>query len=298
MDNNSSEKKSVKLWVGVIAALMIILGVAVFFIIRQQRNMKEMVEGFEIQKEELEDEYSDLAVQYEGFSMNISNDSLLAQLDSEKMKVQRLQEELRTVKSTNAKRINELKKELSTLRSVMRTFVIQIDSLNQQNQRLEAENKSVTKQYQAVTKTAAQLKKDKEALSEQVTKAAKLDAVAISVLAMTKRAKETTKISKTEQLKVNFTIGKNITAESGEKFIYVRIMKPDDEPLIKNRADLFKYEDREINYSMRKLIEYEGEEVPVTMFWQVEEFLYPGKYRVDIFADGHLIGKKTFELEK
>lgn len=298
MDSNSTNDKSIKLWVGIIAALIVILGVAVFFIIRQQRNMKDLVEGFEIQKEELEDEYSDLVVQYEGFSMNITNDSLLAQLDTERMKVQRLQEELRTVKSTNAKRINELKKELATLRSVMRTFVVQIDSLNQLNQRLEEENKTVTRKYQAVTQTASKLKKEKEALTEQVTKASKLDAVAISVKALNKRGKETSKISKMERLMFNFTIAKNITAEPGEKYIYVRIMKPDDEPLVKNRSDLFKYEDREINFSMRKLIDYEGEEIPVTMYWPIEEFLYPGTYRVDFFADGRLIGKKTFELEK
>lgn len=85
------------------------------------------------------------------------------------MKVQRLLEELRTVKATDAARINELKKELATLRSVMRNYIIQIDSLNSLNKKLMEENKSVTSKYQAVAQTASQLQKDKEQLSHKVT---------------------------------------------------------------------------------------------------------------------------------
>ena len=67
---------------------------------------------------------------------------------------------------------------------------------------------------------------------------------------------------------------------------------------MKDRADVFPFEDREINYSCRKLIEYTGEELnDVTMYWAVEEFLYPGEYRVDIFADNYMIGTRSFTLK-
>ena len=75
-------------------------------------------------------------------------------------------------------------------------------------------------------------------------------------------------------------------------------MKPDDDVLMKSRANTFAFEGKEINYSMKKMIEYSGEEVDVTMYWNIEEFLSPGAYRVDIFADGNLIGRKSFSLEK
>ena len=96
---------------------------------------------------------------------------------------------------------------------------------------------------------------------------------------------------------VSFKIAKNITAPVGEKYIYVRLMKPDDDILVKSRADVFEFEGKEINYSMKKLIEYEGEEVQVVLYWDIEEFLSPGTYRADIFADGNLIGRKNFTLE-
>ena len=228
----------------------------------------------------------------------MNNDSLVQKLDAEKMKVQRLLEELRTVKATDAARINELKKELATLRSVMRNYIIQIDSLNSLNKKLMEENKSVTSKYQAVAQTASQLQKDKEQLSHKVTLASKLDAVGITVTPINKRGKETNKISKIEQIKVCFTIAKNVTAEVGEKYIYLRIMKPDGDILVKSRADLFHYEDKEINFSTRKLIEYDGEEMNLCLYWNVEEFLYPGDYRVDIFADNYMIGSKSFSLER
>lgn len=291
-------EKKTKLWAAIgTAALLLIGGAVVFYISSTRKQLAELTAQYEIEKEELEEEYSQLAIQYEGYKLNVNNDSLIDKLENERMKVQRLVEELKTTKATNARRINELKKELSTVRSVLRSYVAQVDSLNRLNAQLVEENKEVHRKYQAVTQTATELKKQKEQLSQQVTLAAKLDAVAIAVEAQNKRNKKTTKISKAEKIKISFTIAKNVTAEVGEKTIFVRIMKPDNDVLVKNRNDVFAYENQDINYSIRKNIEYEGEEVAVTMYWQIEEYLYPGTYRVDIFADGNLIGKKNFSLE-
>lgn len=288
-----------KLWAGIgIGALLLIGGAITFYILSTHKRLAELTEQYEIEKEELEEEYSQLAIQYEGYKLNVNNDSLIDKLENERLKVQRLVEELKTTKATNARRINELKKELATVRNVLRSYVAQVDSLNRLNAQLVEENKEVHRKYQAATQTATELKKQKEQLSQQVTLAAKLDAVAIAAEAQTKRNKRTEKISKAEKIKITFTIAKNVTAEVGEKTIYLRIMKPDNDVLVKNRNDIFHYENQDINYSIRKIIEYDGEEVAVTMYWPIEEYLYPGTYRVDIFADGNLIGKKEFTLEK
>ena len=290
--------KDAKLWIGIVAGLVFVLVITIGYMVYQHSKMQNLVEEFDIQKEELEDEYAQLAIQYEGFKLDINNDSLQMQYETERMKVQRLQEELKTVKSTNAKRIRELQKELTTLRAVMRGLVATVDSLNQLNQKLEQENKDVTKKYQEATRTVSKIKKDNEALSAQVTLAAQLSAVGITVEALNKRGKETDKISKATQLKFSFTISRNVTAEIGEKYVYLRIMKPDDDVLVKDRSNVFVYEDQEIAYSTRKLIEYGGEDMAVVMYWPITEYLTPGSYRVDIFVDGNLIGKKSFTLEK
>lgn len=296
-------KEKFGIWIFVSIGLALILGFALYMIISQHNEMNNIKTQIAIEEEKraLEAEYANLAYEYdqfEGSKMFIRNDSLIKQLENEKLKVQRLLEELRTTKASDAKRIDELKKELSTLRSVMKGYLIQIDSLNALNQKLVAENKEVSSKYKEVAETASQLQKDKEELSHQVTLASKLDAVAISVSGLNKKAKATSKISKIEYIQVNFLIAKNITAKAGERFVYLRIIKPDNDVLIKNRSDVFNYEDSEINYSIKKLIAYDSEETAVEMFWAVEEYLYPGTYRVEIFADGDLIGQKSFTLEK
>lgn len=291
-------EKKTKLWYASgIAALLLVGGAVIYYITSTHKQLAELTEQYEIEKEELEEEYSQLAIQYEGYKLNVNNDSLIDKLENERLKVQRLVEELKTTKATNARRISELKKELATVRSVLRSYVAQVDSLNQVNAKLKEENQEVTRKYQVATQTATALKKEKEHLTERVTLAAKLDAVAITVEAQNKRNKATSKISRAEKIKINFTIAKNVTAPIGEKELYVRIMKPDDDVLVKNRSNVFKYEDQEINYSIRKIIEYDGEEVVVTVYWPIEEYLYPGTYRADIFADGNLIGQKSFSLE-
>ena len=243
------------------------------------------------------DDLNELSLQYEGYKFSVSNDSLVAQLSTEQAKVQRLLEELRTVKSTNAKEIARLKKEIATLRKIMRNYVVQIDSLHRANEQLKVEKHEAEKKYRQAFSTAANLKKEKEQLTERVTLASKLDATGITVTPVNSRGKLAKRIKRMEQFVVTFRIAKNVTAPVGEKEIYVRIMKPDDDILVKSRGDVFTFEGKEINYSMKKMIEYEGEEVPVTMYWNIEEYLSPGTYRVDIFADGNLIGKKSFELK-
>jgi len=287
MDTEKKENKEVNklslLIVAVIVLVLIIAG-AGYYIYHQKQQMTDLVETFDLEKESLEDEYNELSLQYEGYKFSVGNDSLVALLSTEQAKVQRLLEELRTVKATNAKEIARLKKELDTLRKIMRNYVVQIDSLNRENEQLKVEKKEAVQKYQRATSQAATLKKEKEKLTERVTLASRLDATDINVTPVNSRGKLAKRIKKMQQFVVTFKIAKNITAPVGEKMVYVRIMKPDDDILVKSRADVFAFEGKEINYSMKKMIEYEGEEVAVTMYWNIEEFLSPGTYRVDIFS--------------
>lgn len=284
-------------WIMGIVLLVLIIGVGGYYLWHQKQQMQEMTEMFALEKESLSDEYEQLSIQYEGYKFGVGNDSLIALLTTEQEKVQRLQEELRTVKSTNVRRINELKKELETLRKVMRNYVVQIDSLNAENQQLKDENRQVTQKYQQASSWAARLSKEKDQLSERVEMASRLDAVNIQVRPITSKGKNAKKIDKAAQLMMTFIISKNITAPVGEQIIYVRLMKPDDDVLTKPNSGRFQFENKEITYSMRKPIEYDGEEQNVVMYWDIEEFLSPGTYRADIFAGGSLIGRKSFVLE-
>jgi hypothetical protein len=301
MSAEKKEKKEINrlsLLISIVVVLILVIAGAGYYIYYQKRQLTNLVEAFDIDKELLADEFNELSLQYEGYKFSAGNDSLLALLSTEQTKVQRLIEELRTVKVTNARRINELKKELETLRKIMRNYVIQIDSLNQANEKLTKEKNQAEQRYRQVSTEADELTKELEKQTELVTLASRLDATGITVTPVNARGKEVKRIKQMQQFIVSFHIVRNITAPVGEKIIYVRLKKPDDDILVKNRANVFMFEGKEINYSMKRLVEYDGEELSVTMYWDIEEFLSPGVYRVDIFADGNLIGQKNFELDR
>ena len=293
IDNMDKNKKLVI----IIVVLIAIIAVVAFLAFNESRKNKEMSELFAVEKQEMENEYSTFATQYDELQVQINNDSLKEKLESEKLKTQRLLEELRQVKTTNAAEIMRLKKELRTVRAVLRSYVMQIDSLNKINEALTKENVEVKNKYSQATAQISNLSAEKKSLNEKVILAAQLDATNISVLPTNKRGKKAKKVKDVKKLAISFTIVKNITATTGNKTIYVRIAKPDNEILTKSSANTFAYEDRNIGYSIKKYIEYTGEEQQVTVYWDVEEFLPAGTYHVYLFADGNMIGQNAFSLE-
>ena len=169
----------------IFALLVVVAGGVIFYLYNSlsttQTEMEEMVEMMNYEKEQLENEYADVALELEGMSIKVNNDSLLHQLDREQKRVQLLLEELRTVKATNARRIAELKEELSTVRKVLVTYVRQVDSLTAVNTKLEAENRKVQKRYEAATEEVKTLSEERERLVEKVTIASQLEATTVAV---------------------------------------------------------------------------------------------------------------------
>ena len=273
----------------------IILGV---MLMDSRKQNVEMQELFALEKEELENEYSSFATQYDELQIRITNDSLQDKLEQEKLKTQQLLEELRQTKATDAAEITRLKKELKTVRAVLKSYVVQIDSLNRLNEELQKENKRVKARYSEASRKIDKIEEEKENLTKKVSLASQLDAIGISLTPLKKNGKEAKKIKDAKKIAIGFTIAKNITTETGEKTIYVRILKPDEDVLAKNAGDLFTYENKELKYSIKKYIEYNGEEQQVNVYWDIEEFLQAGTYKVQIFADGNMIGSGSFNIKK
>lgn len=280
-----------------IAAVVLIAGIVYLSLsLRQQKQEnKEMQELAEMDKKEMENEYQSFARQYGEMAAQITNDSLIDQLTAEQQKTQRLLDELRQVKSSDAREIARLKKELATVRAVLRSYVIEIDSLNRLNENLKQENTRVRGQYEEATRQIEGLNTEKASLSEQVAIASQLDATGISLKALNKRQHETSKLKKARSLQLNFSIAKNVTAQRGMKTIYVRITTPTGATLAGGGS--FNYENRTLQSSMQKTIEYTGQETPVTLYWNVSQALVGGTYRVSIFADGNMIGSRTFNFK-
>lgn len=286
-----------KLTVVLIAVLAVALAGITALLVFEKKTNNELVQEFELEKEDLENEYTRFSQQYDELKLTVSNDSLAQLLEQEQLKTQRLLEELRTVKSTDAAEIRRLKKELATLRKVMVSYINQIDSLNQLTAHQQEVINEVTQKFHDASRQISNLSEANKSLDKKVTLAAQLSATNINTLPLNKRGRKTNKVKNITKLQIDFSITKNITAATGERILYIRITKPDNSPLAKNPGNTFEYENRRLAYSIRKYIEYNGEEQPVTVYWDVEEYLYAGSYRVDIFSDGVLIGSGSFGLE-
>lgn len=211
----ANNKNKLLIVTGVILVLALI-GVTALLLSEKQTN-RELVQEFQLEKEDLENEYTTFARQYDELRLTVSNDSLSILLEQEQTKTQRLLEELRTVKSNNAAEIRRLKKELASLRKVMVGYINQIDSLN----RLTAHQKEViaqvTQKYNDASRQITNLAEEKKNLNKKVTLAAQLDATNIHIQAVNKRDKAAKKVKDVVKFKIGFTIVKNITAETGER---------------------------------------------------------------------------------
>jgi predicted transcriptional regulator len=295
-------KKNNLVILSVMAVVIIALIITVIYFINKSKQKEaeiaEVAEMMNFEKQQVEREYQDLATEFDGYNTtNIRNDSLFKLLENQKVKVQQLLEELRVTKSTNARRITELKNELATVRKVMIRYVNQIDSLNAENKVLRNENTEVKRKYSEASQTVQQLSKEKENLNEVVTRASKLDMTGFSVQKLNNKNKKTGWFSQVANLQFSFTIAKNITAQTGPKTIYLRITRPDNEVLTKSDNNVFQFENKRITYSSKKDFEYTGEALTDVIYWKVEEVLPKGTFRADFFVDGNLIGSYNFDIK-
>lgn len=261
----------------------------------QKKENKAMQELAELDKKEMENEYQQFATQYSEMKTQISNDSIIAQLTAEQEKTERLLKELKDTKSNDAREIARLKRELATVRAVLRSYVIEIDSLNRLNQNLTAENSRIKGQYNEATRQIEGLNSERASLSEKVAIAAQLDATGISMQLKNKKGKKTDKTSKCKTVQVNFTIAKNVTASNGTKTFYVRITSPSGTTL--GGGGTFNYQNRSLEATMRKTVEYDGRETTISTYWNVSQSLMAGTYQVSVFADGNMIGSRSFSFK-
>ena len=131
-----------------------------------------------------------------------------------------------------------------------------------------------------------------------MTLASQLDATGVQLSLLRKNGKATNSIKRAEQIEITFTVTKNITAQTGEKRAYIRIMQPDQEVLTKSPDKTFVYENRKIEYSISRDFEYTGESHDLTLYWDIEETLKGGEYNAYIFVDGNMIGSGKAKFEE
>lgn len=281
--------------VALIAIAAAVLGYHYFYTKPLLEENEELKELAELEKQEMESQYRDFDVQYEMLQSQLSNDSLIAQIENDRRHTQQLLEELERTKATDAAEIKRLKAEIASLREVLKSYIVQVDSLNRLNQSLSEENTQIKAQVAEQSTQISTLSTERNQLKDKVNIAAQLDATGFWVTPKNKKSKDTQKVKDVKKLAFGFTIVKNVTAQNGQRIIYARILKPDNS--VMGQKGTFAYENTQLEYTEKKYIDYTGEEEKVTMYSDVTEFLEAGTYKLFIFCDKQMIGQTSFTLK-
>jgi len=279
----------------IVLSVILVVVVVLFFMQRKEHGL--ILKEIKVEKNSIQLELTEMATRYD--SLSTENDTINEQLFVAQAKVKDLLTEVEQTKKVSYNKISGYQKQVTTLRGIMKDFIVQIDSLNEINKVLRAENLEVKEQYKEVEQKNVQLNKEKENLQQNLQRASMLEARELIAEALNSRSKPTKYAKRATKIRIYFALSKNVTTKRGAKNIYARIMRPDQLLMVKSEDNVFQFEDLKIQYSAAREINYEGQELPVAIFWDNtnEPQLMLGTYTVNLFADGNEIGETTFEIK-
>jgi len=279
----------------IILSVLLIIVIAVF--VSQHNENKKILAALNLEKTSIQTELNTMMSNYD--SIHTNNEALQSELDGAQTKVKDLLVEVEQVKKVSYDQIEQYRLQVTTMRNIMKNYIIQVDSLNKRNELLMAENVQVKENFAQSETKNLQLEKEKQHLQEKIKEAELLEATELTAVGINARGKDAESARRAEQIKVSFVLSKNVTAPRGNKVIYVRIQKPNQVLLQQSPNDLFQFEDLKIPFSASREVTYEGNALPVNIFWdnKGQEFL-PGEYTVDVFADGNNIGTTKFLMKR
>ncbi|MFT3884594.1 MAG: hypothetical protein QM724_03930 [Flavobacteriales bacterium] len=283
-----------------LVVLLLISNVVLLYLWSQKKDQAQTTETqltqVSSEKENVTKLLEDMLSQYD--TLSTDNEQLRTEIDAQKEKIEGLMDQVKRGKAD----LFKVKKEAETLRKIMQGYVVTIDSLNQVNQALVAENTTTKQRLGEVTgqKQALEAKSaEQEAL---IAKGSVLSTTTISAGALFLRNSgkqvDTERASKAEMIKCCFTLGENRTTMPGNKMVYMRIIGPDGVVLPASESDnRFRYDGVEGEYSVKREVNYQNQPVDVCMFWTANGKLKGGQYVVQLYEAGSSVGKTTFDLK-
>lgn len=292
------QERNTRILIAIMAVMVAAVGVLIWMVLDLNKKNDELRNKTQVtlnEKEMVKNELNNLLLDYE--DLNTSNDSLNSQLEQEKEHIRDLINELETVKANNAAEINKYKKELNVLRDIMKSYVYQIDSLNQLNQQLIAENLLVKNDKERIQYEMDIVVDKNDELELVVEKASMVKPLNINIELLKSSGRETKRSNKIAKIKTTFTLLANDVAEPGPRDVFVRIVRPDGFVMTSD-GKFFEYNEQVLSYSDKRQIIYENQNLDVAVYYDVMGALILGKYLVEIYMDGFLIGQTQFLLEK
>jgi FlaG/FlaF family flagellin (archaellin) len=286
-------KKSVP--VGLIAITIILAGVLTFLVVKyfdQKNKMIAIEKALTAEKDSLANE---LRIMIHSFdTLKTNNDSLNARFIREKQRII----QLLSVNASNLQLIKKYRNEITTMREIMKSYIVQIDSLNTRNKILVAENIQIRHEYKKVQDTNVELEKAKEVLSTKVEIASVIQAKNIVAAALNKKRKETTKLNMLDKLRICFTLRENPIAEAGQKEVFMRVIRPDSLLITSSAENIFDFNGKKLIYSASRIADYMNQDIEICIYLDNTDDFIVGNYSVELYLENNIIGQTNFMLTK
>ena len=227
-------------------------------------------------------------------TLKSNNDTLNAQLEAEQAKIERLL----SINASNAQTIRTYRKEISTMREIMKSYIVQIDSLNTRNKILIAENQEIKAEISRVSLDNQELSKVKEELSSKVEIASVIQAKNVIAVCLNKKRKETDRLERMVNLRVCFTLRENPIAAAGKKTVFLRVTRPDGLVITTSPDNIFDFEDESMIFTESRTVDYMNQDVEMCIFVNNTSDFVGGNYKVDLYLEGSHIGNGEFMLRE
>lgn len=258
-------------------------------------DRNKVVGSLTTDKETLTVELTQLQADYQNLSTN--NDSLNTQLDKERLKVEELIVRVKKTDATNRSKIKQYEKELGTLRSIMRSYIIQIDSLNTLNISLRKDVAEARDEANTNKQKYDEMKTTADEFAKKVETGSVLKARGLNGVAITPNNKETDRSSRTEKLKVCASLIENTLAERGPLGIYIRVKGPDGFLLTTSQQQYFTMNGEKMLYSASREVDYQGSEIEVCIYFSNGYPFTKGVYSIDLFTSKGKLGTTEILLK-
>jgi chromosome segregation ATPase len=236
--------------------------------------------------------------------LSTDNKQLQSELDSKKEELEDLGIQLEKYKG-DASMVKKLKRELETIRNLIKSYLHEIDSLQQANIGLQKENNQVRSDLKSEQGKSEQLTNEKNSLNQKIDMGAKLKAYQLFADAVKVKGSDkestTTKAKRADRVRACFTLSENKLAKKENKTIFMKITAPGEEVLVTSTDDnnTFTGDGQKQFYSAKKDVFYEQESKEMCLAFTKKDNVdfKQGKYKVEIFVDGVNIGTTNFELK-
>ncbi|MBE0674702.1 MAG: hypothetical protein IH591_08585 [Bacteroidales bacterium] len=291
--NSAPVKAARKVPVGLIAVAVVLAAVLVYVIIAYQKQKTSMYEMERMLTSEKDSLANELRLMIHGYdTLKTNNDTLNAQLVREQDRIKKLL----AINASNVQLIKTYRAEIGTMRNIMKSYIVQIDSLNTRNKILIAENQEIRGQIETVTQTNVELEKVKEDLSAKVELASVIQAKDITAVGLNTKQKEVDRVDRLDKLKVCFTLRENPIALAGRKTVYLRVLRPDGLLITDSPDNVFKYGEENLIFSAKRDVDYENLDIEMCIFVDNTGDFVAGSSVAEIYLEGNLIGTSTFVL--